>query len=189
MNIFEKIDYIITALHCIQLWMFPYRGEVVAQLLFLSAGDIGLPRPLNCGGAGNLLNTVVLWLSSGGTKSVLHYDDLENINCLLSGTKDLVLIDRVSVLIVHFNTLAPGRYRSNLKRVISEHLLRINIMSTSLEIPLGWMLQSAFDDKSTVVQVMAWCCQATSRYLNQCWSNTMLPYAISRPQWVNSSTQ
>ena len=24
------------------------------------------------------------------------------------------------------------------------------------------------DDKSTLVQVMAWCCQATSHYLNQC---------------------
>ena len=41
-------------------------------------------------------------------------------------------------------------------------------------------------DKSTLVQVMAWCCQATSHYLSQCWSRFMSPYGITRPQWVNS---
>lgn len=35
-----------------------------------------------------------MWFSSGGTKSVLHYDDgLENINCLFAGTKELLFID------------------------------------------------------------------------------------------------
>ena len=41
------------------------------------------------------------------------------------------------------------------------------------------------DDKSTLVQVMAWCCQATSHYLSQCWP-TGLPYRVTWPQWVNS---
>ena len=41
------------------------------------------------------------------------------------------------------------------------------------------------DDKSTSVQVMAWCRQATSHYLIQCWPSSMLPYGITRPQWVN----
>ena len=40
------------------------------------------------------------------------------------------------------------------------------------------------DDKSKSVQVMAWCCQATSHYLSQCWPRSMLPYGITRPQWV-----
>ena len=35
----------------------------------------------------------VMWFSSGGTKSVLHNDDVDNINCLFSGTKDLLFID------------------------------------------------------------------------------------------------
>ena len=38
------------------------------------------------------------------------------------------------------------------------------------------------DDKSTLVQVMAWCRQATSHCLNRCW-----PYGNTRPQWVNPS--
>ena len=40
------------------------------------------------------------------------------------------------------------------------------------------------DDKSTLVQVMAWCRQATSHYLSQCWLRFMSPYDATRPQWV-----
>ena len=42
------------------------------------------------------------------------------------------------------------------------------------------------DDQSTLVQVMAWCHQATSLYLSQCWSKSMSPYGVTRPQWVNT---
>ena len=40
---------------------------------------------------------------------------------------------------------------------------------------------------STLVQVMAWCCQATSHYLNQCWLRYLTPYGVTRPQWVKES--
>ena len=33
---------------------------------------------------------------------------------------------------------------------------------------------------------MAWCHQATSHYLSQCSPRSMLPYGVTRPQWVNS---
>ena len=49
---------------------------------------------------------------------------------------------------------------------------------------LIWMSISFTDDKSTLVQVMAWCRQATSHYLNQCWPRSKLPYGVTRPQWV-----
>ena len=55
---------------------------------------------------------------------------------------------------------------------------------TSCEIPLSWISLN-LTDKSTLVQVMAWCRQATSHYLNQCWPRSMSPYGITRPQWVN----
>ena len=42
------------------------------------------------------------------------------------------------------------------------------------------------DDKSTLVQVMAWCRQATSHYLSQCWPSSISPYSVIRPQWVNT---
>ena len=41
------------------------------------------------------------------------------------------------------------------------------------------------DDKSTLVQVMAWCRQATSHYLTRCWPRSLPPYGVTRPQWVN----
>ena len=56
--------------------------------------------------------------------------------------------------------------------------------SISYEIALRWLPLKLNDDKSTLVQVMAWCHQATSHYLNQCWPRSLPPYGITRPQWV-----
>ena len=41
------------------------------------------------------------------------------------------------------------------------------------------------DDKSTLVQVMAWCRQAPSHYLSQCWPRSVSPYDVTKPQWVS----
>ena len=38
--------------------------------------------------------------------------------------------------------------------------------------------------QSTLVQVMAWCRQATSHYLSQCWPRFMSPCGVTRPQCV-----
>ena len=57
------------------------------------------------------------------------------------------------------------------------------------EIALRWMPLDLTDDKSTSVQVMARCHQATSHYLSQCWPRYLSPYDITRPQWVNSLRQ
>ena len=56
------------------------------------------------------------------------------------------------------------------------------------EIALIWMSLDFTDDQLTLVQVMAWCRQATSHYLNQCWPRSLSPYGVTRPQWVNSLT-
>ena len=55
----------------------------------------------------------------------------------------------------------------------------------SCEIALRWMSRDLTDDKSTLVQVMAWCRQATGHYLSQCWPKSMLPNGVTWPQWVN----
>ena len=57
----------------------------------------------------------------------------------------------------------------------------------SCAIHLIWMSQGFSDDKSTLVQVIAWCRQATSHYLNQCWPKSKLTYGVIRPYCVNSS--
>ena len=47
-----------------------------------------------------------------------------------------------------------------------------------------WSLES----KSALVQVMAWCHQAPSHYLNQWWPKSMLPFRTTWPQWVISNS-
>ena len=55
----------------------------------------------------------------------------------------------------------------------------------SCEIALIWMSLNFTEDHSTLVQVMAWCRQATSHYLSQCWPRSLSPCGVTRPQWVN----
>ena len=49
------------------------------------------------------------------------------------------------------------------------------------------------ENKSALIQVMAWFHQPTSCLLPlsmlNCWPRFMSPYGVSRPQWVNSHTQ
>ena len=66
--------------------------------------------------------------------------------------------------ICKFNSLAPVTFEWNFR-----------LKSMSLDFT---------DDKSTLVQVMAWCHQATSHYLSQCWPRFMSPYGATGPQWV-----
>ena len=68
--------------------------------------------------------------------------------------------------------------------VISKHMLQIKFVRTFCDIALRWMLENTYDDKSTLVQVMVWCCQTPNHYLSQCWSRSMSQYGITRPQWV-----
>ena len=69
--------------------------------------------------------------------------------------------------------------------VISKHMLRTKFISTSCELALKWTPKNTFDDMSTLVQVMAWCCQASSHYLSQCWHRSKTSYGITRPKWVD----
>ena len=34
---------------------------------------------------------------------------------------------------------------------------------------------------------MAWCRQAISHYLSQCWPRSMSPYGVTRPQWIKEN--
>ena len=65
-------------------------------------------------------------------------------------------------------------------------MLWIKFMSTSWEIALKWMPLNTFGEKSTLVQVMACCHQATGHYMSQCWPKSILPYGATRPAGVNS---
>ena len=82
------------------------------------------------------------------------------------------------------NSLAPGKFEWNFRHVIFKQILVIDGWSISCQIALIWMSLDITDDQSTLVQVMAWCHQATSHYLSQCWPRSMSPNGVIRPQWV-----
>ena len=86
------------------------------------------------------------------------------------------------------NSLALGKFEWNFRHVILKQILVIDGWGISCEIALIWMSLHFTDDQSTVVQVMAWCRQATSHYLSQCWPRSLTTYGVTRPQWVNIYT-
>ena len=89
-------------------------------------------------------------------------------------------------MVIRFNSLAPGKCEWNFRYVIFKQISVIDGWGISCEIALIWMSFDFADDRSTLVQVMVWCRQATSHYLSQCWHRSMSPYGVTRPQWVNS---
>ena len=82
------------------------------------------------------------------------------------------------------NSLVPGKFEWNFKHVICNKIFSYwwwrhflwNCPDMNVT-GLNWW-------SSTLAQVMAWCRQATSHYLSQCWPRSLSPYGIIRPQWV-----
>ena len=103
----------------------------------------------------------------------------------LSCRTDLFLMP---VVICHslFNPLAPGIFECHFRYLIFQIISVIDGWVISWELALRWMSLDLTDDKSTLVQVMAWCRQATSHYLRQWWPRSLSPYGVARPQWVST---
>ena len=87
-----------------------------------------------------------------------------------------------------FNSLAPGKFEWNFRHLFFKQNLVIDDWGICCEIALIWMSLDFTDDLSILVQVMAWCRQATSHYLSKCWRRFLLPSGVTRPQWVNWSS-
>ena len=85
---------------------------------------------------------------------------------------------------IDFNSLAPGKFELNFKYVIFKRISMTDGWSISCEIALIWMWLDFTNHQSTLVQVMAWCQQATSHYLSKCWPRSLSPYGVTRPPWV-----
>ncbi|XP_019619076.1 PREDICTED: lysine-specific demethylase 8-like [Branchiostoma belcheri] len=56
--------------------------------------EVYLPSCLSCGGFTSRLQDYVMWFSSGGTKSHLHMDNIDNVMCMVSGSKEWFMLDR-----------------------------------------------------------------------------------------------
>ena len=77
------------------------------------------------------------------------------------------------------NSLAPGKFQLNFRHVIFKQILVIDGWGISCEIALIWVSLDFTDDQSTLVQVMAWCRQATSHYLSQCWPSSLASLGLN----------
>ena len=138
------------------------------------------------------------WVNSGGAGDLrryrAHYDVIVMGRLCVSytipnrmifeGMQALRLVT-MQCLVQQINSLAPGKFEWNFRYLIFKQILVIDVWSISCEIALIWLSLDFTDDQSTLVQVMAWCLQATSHYLNQCWPRSLSPFGVSRPQWGN----
>lgn len=66
---------------------------IVSELPTPMWRDVTVIPPLTCGLLKDRLVEVDLWMSGGGTKSILHKDAYNAINCLYNGTKEWKLIE------------------------------------------------------------------------------------------------
>ena len=86
-----------------------------------------------------------------------------------------------------FNSLFPERSICTFENVIFNLVWLNGICIFSHDNAIRWKPQKLTDDKSTLVQIMAWCRQATSHYLSQYWPRFVSPYGVTRPQCVLSN--
>ena len=87
----------------------------------------------------------------------------------------------------YIDSWAPGRPGCHFNFAIFNLVLLIDFFfRSSNDNAPRWMPWYLTDDRSKLVQVMAWCRQVTSHYLSQCWPSSMSPFGVTRPQWVNS---
>lgn len=56
------------------------------------ARDVSFLPCLHCGGYLKFLDVMNLWMGRGGSSSVIHYDDQDNINCMIDGRKRFVFM-------------------------------------------------------------------------------------------------
>ena len=91
----------------------------------------------------------------------------------------------LNAMLFYVNSLATERFQWNLRKIIFKLILVTDGGDISSKIVLRWISRNLSDDKSILVQVLAWCHQASSHLLNQCWTRSRPPYGATRPQWVN----
>ena len=78
-----------TIQHCFSI----STSEANKQYTFLSSFT-QVPNCLLCGSFLDYVHETNFWMSSGGTRSVIHYDADHNLHCLVAGRKDFIMIER-----------------------------------------------------------------------------------------------
>ena len=110
------------------------------------------------------------------------------VSQLYRGQSQVKRLQRVSrICPIFIGHLTPRTCGSNLKSMNYKLILQNSNLNAHCGIALRWMLPNLTNEKLTLVQVMAWCCQATSHFLNQCWPSSVWLSGVMWPQWVKAS--
>ncbi|RDD43630.1 Lysine-specific demethylase 8 [Trichoplax sp. H2] len=87
--------------------------------------DVYMPACISCDAIDYIED--ILWFSNGGTKSTLHTDSMENLNCLFRGSKDLILFDKsypekdiIDVELGHYSSVDVDRVDLNKFPVLAD---------------------------------------------------------------------
>jgi len=54
--------------------------------------DVSFLPCMRCGGFLQFLDVQNMWMGRGGSKSVIHYDDQDNLNCMIAGKKRFIFM-------------------------------------------------------------------------------------------------
>ena len=111
------------------------------------------------------------WICFYGLTHWTHRVNMSVINNMISGTTLICVFTKTKQITSSATRRCGSKFESEIFKLTSG----IWFFSNSCEIALERMSQDPADDKSTLVQVMSWCHQATSHYLSQCWPGSMSP--------------
>ena len=110
----------------------------------------------------------------------------ENVICILHSLLSYIILNWSCEWRIHciylINSLAPGRFEN----AIFSLALQICIDLQFFLMPSDECHRTFTDPKSTLTQVMAWCCQATSHCLSQCWPSSLSQYGITSLQCIEN---
>ena len=84
-----------------------------------------------------------------------------------------------------YQLIFPSEMCLRFSKCDPEHMLHIKVMNISSEIDLSWMAGNVCEEESTLIQVMAWCREATRHSLSQYWPWSLSPYNITRPLYID----
>ena len=98
-----------------------------------------------------------------------------------------------------FNSLTIGASDCHIKNITLKYLFMTNVKNTSVANICKCVSEDLDDGKSSLVGIMAWYHQATSHYLNQCWTWYLVPLghnelkrmsfnAASKLSWTHKKT-
>ena len=143
----------------------------------------------------NKIMYVLLWRTVSALTRVLFWYLLPSLlrnsrnkhqnNPLVSAQR--ILHSSTYIILYVFISLCPGGFEWNLRWVIFRLVLVIDGCGIACEIALRWMSLNFTDDQSTtLVQVLAWCCQTTIHNLSQCWPRSLSPNGAIEPRWFDA---